>query len=108
MIRHLVVPDHVCHPHLGRVTPELASDEVHRTLHGEGRFRASGAAIGGVRDLVGGDDPGAHGEIFDFIGSGKSLRCCRRCPIQSGSGAAIAVAVAERQQAALVVEPAQS
>ena len=105
-IGHLGARDHVAHPHVGRIEAKLGGDQVHDPLHGEGRFRPTGAAIGRVRDLGGRGDPRVDGEVVELVRPGQMHRGVvgdarsDRIP-----GAAIDdEAVAKRQQPAVVVE----
>ena len=63
--------DHVAQAHVGGLEAERAGDEIDRPLHREGGFRAAGAPIGRVRDLVGGGDPGFDRDGVDLVGAGE-------------------------------------
>ena len=88
-------------------SPRAARDQIDRALHREGGFRPPGAAIGRVRHLVGGDDPARGGEVLDLVGAGQVDRgVVGDARADRVPGAAIDdVVVAEREDAALVVEP---
>src|SRR5262249_23023273 len=74
-IRHLFCADHVAPAHLRRLQPDRASHQVYGSLHRERRLGTSGAAIGGVRNLVGHDDPSRGRQILDLVGAGQVNRC---------------------------------
>ena len=70
-VRHFLGADHVAAAHFGRLQPQGSRHEVDRALHREGGFRAAGATIGGVRDLVGDDDPARRRQILDLVRPGQ-------------------------------------
>ncbi len=92
---------------LGRLEAEGSGHQIDGPLHRESRFGAAGATIGGVRHLVGDDDPARRGEILDPVGAGQvhggvvGDARADRVP-----GAAIDdVVVAQREDTAVAVEP---
>jgi hypothetical protein len=70
-VRHFLGLDHVPQAHVGRLETELACDEIDNPLHRKGGFRAAGAPIRGVRNLVGCGNSGSDGEGVDLVGAGQ-------------------------------------
>src|SRR4029077_378624 len=107
-IGHFLGADHVAPAHfLRRLQAQGSRHQVDGPLHREGRFWAPGAAIGGIRNLVGDHDLSRGRQILDLVWAGQ---------VDGGvvgdtgpdrvPGAAIdEVIVAQCEDAAVIVEP---
>ena len=76
--RHLLGPDEVLHPHLERLEPRLARDEIEHQLERVADARPRDAAIGKDRTFVGRDRPGAATIGLEIVRAGQDARDLRR------------------------------